>query len=147
MIDPITLVRTWLLIIGSPVPAALAGERVWGVTLPEWDDLNETGFRPEDGPGVVLTVQGGNAHTEILPIQKFQIGVRVWAGENQSAIARRAYIVIFGWLHGKNNLDFGAVGSVISSVEATAGQDIIDPDSGWATVFGQYEILVRDPSA
>lgn len=134
MVDTNVLVRQYLL-QNSTLLALLGPYQVMG-HLPEK-------FNPLSGPIVVVNTEGGNAHPEI-PIQTQRVKIRVWAGVDGYQIARQVYGVVHDWLHGQNDLDFGDFGTILASIETVTGQDITDPDSGWATVLAYYDVTVRD---
>jgi hypothetical protein len=134
MVDPNLLVRQYLL-QNSALLAMLGSYQVVG-HLPEK-------FDPANGPIVVVNTEGGESHPEI-PIQTQRVKVRVWAGVNGFAVAREVYGVVHDWLHGQNDLDFGDLGTILASIETVTGQDITDPDTGWATVLAYYDVTVRD---
>lgn len=137
MTDINKIVRAWLLQSGSGIATQLNGARVYGGNLPE-------GFTPADGGGIVLSVDGGQGHSEIAAIQKVRVVVRCWRGPDEYDKARADYRAVYDWIHAKNNISFGADGTILSSVEAVTGQDVVDPDTGWATVVAFYQITARD---
>lgn len=134
MVDPNLLVRHYLL--QNSTLLAMLGPYQVTAHLPEK-------FDPLNGPIVVVGTEGGSSHPEI-PIQTQRVKVRVWAGVDGYAVARQVYGVVHDWLHGQNDLDFGDLGTILASIEVVTGQDITDPDSGWATVLAYYDVTVRE---
>ena len=135
MIDANILLRRWLV-------EGLGTERVWTVSLPEYLPDTGEGFRPEDGPGIVISTRGGQSHTEI-PIIRPSMQVTVWAGPNQQEEARELYNDVFALIHGRTNVDFDTDGYVLSCLEETHGQDEVDPDEGYARVVGFFNLFLR----
>lgn len=125
----------------SPLVAALgASGMIVGGALPAY-------FNPDGGPCVVVNTEGGSTFEE-APIARARIKVRVWAGIAEYELARQ----ISNLIH--DSLDAGppnpanmialASGLIISSRCSVFGQDLVDPDSGWATVFGYYDVTARE---
>jgi hypothetical protein len=110
--------------------------------LPEYNTTTGDGFRPEDGPWIVLQIRGGNAHAE-APIIAPSVQVRVWAGPEQFLSARARYLQVFDLIHGATSVDFDVDGHVILCVEEVQGQDITDPDTGYASVISFFELRCR----
>jgi hypothetical protein len=117
----------------------LDSTNVFGGALPEH-------FDPTSNAALVIHVRGGQAHAEI-PIVKSSVVITCWAGINQFKLARATYSKVFSALNGINNQDFGVDGCIIYSVEEMTGQDVVDPDTGWATVICAFEMLTRESSA
>lgn len=101
------------------------------------------GYDPEnDRPALVVTVKAGQTHSE-MPTAKFQMQVTAWAGINQFALARRASYDAWTAVRDIQNVDYGADGFIITLYETTPGQQVTDPDTGWATVISTYELQAR----
>lgn len=109
--------------------------RVYGVALPPQFDI-------ADGNAIVVSVKGGMAHAEIDGLCTYHMQVRVWAGERAFKEARTLYGVVQAWLHGKTKIVLTS-GTIVSCLEVAAGQDVTDPDTGWATVVSVFELLIR----
>lgn len=132
MINEDKLVVYWL-------RSVLSTNRVWTGDLPK-------GFKPSEGPGVVISVRQGLADPD-TPLVKSSIQVKCWSVRNGYQTSRDTYGSIFDQMHGRNNLDFGAFGYVMYCIEQQRPQDITDPDTGWATTVGFFEIETRDSAA
>lgn len=135
MIDHAVLVRLRLLDSGGPV-FSLVGQNVQCGPLPE-------GANPELAPWITVNAEGGDAHPEI-PITTARLQVRVWCGQFQRTLARTVYAAVHEWLHGKNSIELSPDGFILISQEVVLGQDLIDPDAGYATVLSYYQITARD---
>src|SRR4051812_19359406 len=105
-------------------------------------DLPER-FDPLLGAAIQIQTVGGIPHSEVLPLLDERKQVRVWAGIEQYALARQIYGAVRDLIHGGQNVDFGADGHVIRCIEVTSGQDVTDPDTGWATVLAFYQLMAR----
>lgn len=110
----------------------------FGGALPELYDPSQTG----SGPAVVVTVKGGLTHPE-MPLQKFSMQVKAWAGVNEFIQARYCSYLAFKSAHGVLNTSFGQYGFIVSLLESTPGIEVVDPDSGWSTVVSTFELLAR----
>jgi hypothetical protein len=140
VVDTGVLVRNWLL--GQSVITSLLGTNA-GSSVYAAPDLPKN-FDPSLGPGIQVHVTGGPpAHPEILTIVDHRIQVRVWAGVDEYDAARNVYSLVRDLMHGACGVDLGANGFVIRCLEVTPGQDITDPDTGWATVLGFYQLMAR----
>lgn len=136
MVNPNELFRAWLLTLPLGLPQRDDTGSVYTVNLPEYWD-------PKDGPGLVIGVRGGNAHAEILGLIKPSFQVRVWAGPNEQDVAWKVYGKIFDSCHGVCNVNLNADGFILSCLETVTGQDVTDPDSGYATVIGFFDLQMR----
>lgn len=134
MVDAKKMAVEWLLGDAALV-GILGGNFVFGGNLP-------AGWDPSSGTAVVVTGAGGKAHPEIPPIQSPRLQVRVWAGPDRFADANEAYAAVYDLMHGANNVPLDS-GFVMSSIEATQPQDLVDPDTGWASVLAFYQLMIR----
>lgn len=133
MIDANALLRRW-------IATGLSTTRVSAVVLPEYNIETGDGFRPEDGPWIVLNVRGGDPKTE-SPILKASMQVRVWAGSEQFLAARTRYLQVFNLIHGQTGIDFDVDGRVIACYEEVHGQDLPDQDTGYASVIAEFFLM------
>lgn len=154
MIDANLLLRTWLLsdsvttkqgeVLTNPLTAVIDNTRVWGGSLPE-------GFDPSEGPGIVIVrggsgmTSGGKAENEI-PLTNPHVQVKVWAEENKFQVASEIYSLIHDWIDGRNDIDFGDKGYLMSCNESVEPQDLRDPETRFSTVFGYFDMQLRDSS-
>jgi len=149
MIDANLLLRTWLLstvVNGQPNPVlpVLQTNRIFAGHLPQ-------GLDPKTGPVIVVrtgggtasATGGGSAHPEIPGLIKPRMQITVWADVDQWQVARAVYGAIFDWLHQQTNVDFGVLGTVLSCLEDTEGQDVSDPHTGYATVVSFWSLAIR----
>jgi len=134
MIDPLQLVRQWLL--ASNAVQAIAGLDVFCEVMPEHYD-------PTSNPCVVLSIKGGAGHPEIAPISSQEIQVRCWAGINQFVLARSLYGACYDTLHSKSMITFVGFGTVLTSYEMSTGSTLVDKDEGWATINAAYAMQFR----
>lgn len=132
--DANALLRRW-------ISEGLNTQRVSATVLPEYEKETGDGFRPEDGPWIVISIRGGTAHAERVWIEP-SMQVRIWAGVNEPDIARARYLQIFDLLDGVNNRDFDTDGYVIGCYEQQQGQDITDQDTGYATVNSFFALRI-----
>jgi hypothetical protein len=135
MIDANALLRRW-------IAEGLSTNRVSATVLPEYEPSTSEGFRPEDGAWIVIDCRGGSAHIE-APIISPSMQVRVWAGVRQFLEARTRYLEVFDLIHGQTFVDFDVDGHVILCYEEVQGQDITDPDTGYATVLSFFQMKCR----
>lgn len=153
MADANILVQNFLL-QDSALVALLGGQNIFSGDLPEkynpelgaagaqnvWPDLGT------NGPAITVCTEGGAAHPEI-PMAADRVKVRVWCGINQFPVARRIYNELQKFLHGPCMVDLGSDGFILSSLEVVRGQDLTDPDTGWATVISFFRITARDSAS
>lgn len=145
MVDYIALVRGRLLDPGGPVLSLLGGDRVWPSDLPEFNPVTLTGFRPADGPGIAIAMEGGTAHQEI-PIQTARIKIRICGDANQFVRVNEVYRAVHEWLHGINLVSVGGDGFIIACQAASLATDFTDPDVAWATSISFFSITARERS-
>jgi hypothetical protein len=138
MIDTNLLLRDWLL--SSSSITSLLGTNANGSIY--CGDLPE---KVDPSLGAVIQIQGvgGTPHTEVLPMADDRKQIRIWANVGQYKLARQIYGAVRDLIHGGQNVDFGADGHVIRCIEVTSGQDVTDPDTGWATVLAFYQLMAR----
>jgi hypothetical protein len=135
MIDPVQFVRQWLL--NTSAVTALAGTDVYGDILPENLD-------PTTNPAVVITVKGGVGHIEIAKLGEIEVQLRCWAGVNKFVTARHLYGACYDTLQTGQMVTISGIGTAICSYEISAGQSVVDPDTGWATVVGAFHVKLRE---
>jgi len=136
MVDANVILRRWLTDPAGPVwPLLGSVPRIYAGALPE-------GFNPESGLGILIHVRGGFSEIE-MPVIHPSVQITTYAPQNKFAAARGLYLAIYDWIHGKFKVDFGSDGHVISCLEEVQGQDIVDPDEGWATVVAFYGMTLR----
>lgn len=118
---------------------ALDTTRVSAIVLPEWRPDTNDGFRPQDGPWVVVSRRGGDAHSE-APLVNPSMQVRVWAGVDQFDVASARSLEVFQAIHQQDHVDFDNDGYVIAARQEGGDQDVPDSDTGFATVLSFYEL-------
>lgn len=137
MIDTNIALRQWLLTF--PAVTSLLGSNannsIYAGDLPEHYD-------PANGPAIQIFTSGGASDSEVTVLVRERKHVRVWAGTEQYDVARAVYGAIRDSIHGQSNIVLGAPanGTIVTCNEVTSGQDVTDPDLGWATVVAFYEI-------
>jgi hypothetical protein len=132
--DENALLRRW-------ISEGLNTQRVSATVLPEYEAETGDGFRPADGPWIVVSARGGNAHPENAWIET-SMQVRVWAAPNQPDVARALYAQVFELLDG-NGIDFGPdVGRVIWAENEVIGQDETDIDTGYVNVNSYFKLVI-----
>lgn len=134
MIDPVQIVRQWLL--ASNLVQAIAGSDVFGEVLPEHYD-------PTSNSAVVISIKGGAGHAEIAPLREAEIQIKCWAGINQFVLAQSLYGAVYDTMHSKSMVSFAGFGTVLTSYEMLMGHSVVDPDTGWATVVGAFHMQLR----
>jgi hypothetical protein len=133
MIDTNAAFRSWLL--QSDAIQAMTEGRVYCPDLPE-------GIDPSNGVAITFQRRGGNADL-YLPIVSPSITVKCWAGRDQAVQANQLYRAVFDQVHGQNNVNLADLGYVLSCFEQVQGQDVTDPDTGWATVVTFFQLTMR----
>lgn len=144
--DAILAVRTILLAdVVSGGIVSLVGQNVYGGQLPEhYNPEPSTTAEPSgNGPAITLLVKGGTTHAE-MPSQDVDVQVMVWAGTNKNFDARSVYNRCFQVLHGLCNVMTGVAGQVKRIIAMTPGVDMTDPDTGWATILGAFNVMIMD---
>lgn len=138
MVDTNSLLRDWLLSL--PSVTSLLGTNANGSVY--CGDLPEH-FDPSLGPGIQIFTAGGTPHPEITALVDDRKQIKVWADVEQYQLARQVYGAIRDQIHGASGVDRAAKGYVVRCIEVTSGQDITDPDNGWATVVSFYQLMAR----
>lgn len=133
--DPNALIRKWLV-------AGLPSSRVSVAVLPEYDEQNDTGFRPEDGPWIVVGVSGGGFHSE-APVFLGLIQVTVFAGKDEGEAAGILSSQIRTLIHGKNAVNLSPDGFVMACTENTDAMPGTEPAAGLATAVSVYDVILR----
>jgi len=151
--DAILAVRTILLadtvsggvvsLIGTHPTTGLPA--VFGGQLPKHYNPEPATAAEPDGDGIAITllVKGGTTHSE-MPTQEVDVQVRVWGGVNKDLEARTVYNRCFQVLHGLCNVMTGAAGQVKRILATTPGVDMVDPDTGWATILCAFNVMIMD---
>lgn len=134
MIDPIKLVRRWLL--GTASVTDLLGTNTGG-SIYGGGDLPEK-FDPALGPAIQIFVSSGTNAPEIREEVMPRLTIKCWANVNEYALARSVYRAVYDVMHGANMVDFGDDGRVISCQSVTQGQELTDPDTSWVNVVGFF---------
>jgi hypothetical protein len=89
-----------------------------------------------NGPAITLVVKGGLTHPE-MPLQEVDVQLTVWTGINQNLQAHTIYQACLLALHG---LIYPIAG--VKRILATVpGIDVVDPDTGWATVVSAFNVM------
>jgi len=152
MIDGNKLLRAWLLTPSmdytpggtqiNPLLPLIDAQRVWGGGLPE-------GFDPAAGAGIVV-VRGGSGITsggipsDEIPLWNPHMRVTVWCNKNEFQIASDIFGAVSDWIDQRNNVSIPDIGYVIACNEVIEPQDLKDPSTGFATVFGFFDMSIRD---
>ena len=139
MVDANVLVREWLLAQTSVTSLIGTGNINGGVYC---GDVPEH-FDPTLGPCIQIQRQGGSSHSEIPAVIDARMHIRVWAGVEQYLSASQLYSAVRDVMHGAEMVQL-ADGFVIRCIETVPGQDVTDPDTGWATVFGFFQLMARN---
>lgn len=119
MIDPNNALRA--LLLADTGVSGLVGDRIYAPTIPQ-------DFNPSQGLGLAISTRGGTAEDE-CPILTLSMQFVAWAPTDEGINARAVYRAVFDALHGKNNIDLGQLGYVLSAMEEVAGQDGADPET------------------
>jgi hypothetical protein len=144
--DAILATRTILLAdVASGGIVSLVGQNVYGGQLPEHynPEVSSVAEPAGDGPAITLIVKGGTTHAEI-PLQEVDVQLTIWAGVNQNLNARAIYERCFQVLHGLCNQSLGSAGQVARILATVPGQDVVDADTGWATIIGAFNLMLID---
>lgn len=144
MVDTGVMLRAWLLQQGAITELIGTGNAAQGIyAMP---DLPEN-FDPANGPGLQLHTLGGpKPHTELITIVDEKIQLRAWADKKQYTLARQLYGLARDVMHGACGVDLTPNGFIIRCIEILPGQDISDPDIGWASVIAQFQVMARASS-
>lgn len=120
----------------NPVRVALGNaSNTFGQMLPEAFDVRA------GAKAVVIGTRGGVAHPEIAGWRTERVQVTAWA--LISADARKVYGAVYDYLHGLQAVDRSTDGFLVVALEVVSGQDVVDPDTGWATCVGFFNVTVR----
>lgn len=143
MVDARILVRMWLLAQSSITSALGLPNANPGSSIYAAPDLPKL-FLPSVGPCVQIhSVGGPPPHPEILTVVDEKLQVRVWANKEQYTLARQVYAAVRDVMHGACSVDVNPHGFVIRCLEVMPGQDLSDPDDGYASVVGTYQLMAR----
>jgi hypothetical protein len=139
-VDTGILVRAWLL--GQSSITSLLGTNQGG-SIYAAPDLPKN-FDPSLGAGIqIFTAGGPPPHSEIPTIVDEKIQVKIWANVEQYTLAKTVYLAVQTVMRGACGVDLNPNGFVIRCLELTPGQEITDPDTGWATVLAFYLLMAR----
>lgn len=135
------------ILLADTVPGgivSLVDQNVFGGQLPEhYNPEVSTAAEPSgNGPAITIDVKGGSTHPEI-PLQEVDLQIRIWAGINNNYVARAIYSRCFQVLHGLTGVitDGGMVKRVLATIPGT---DLVDSDTGWATIVGAFNMMIMD---
>lgn len=133
MTDPVLTVTNWLK--SSTDLAAIVGSNIFAPVMPEE-------FSCMQGNNcVVVRRRGGTPHPEITTVLDPSFTIECWSLE--SPTASQMYGIIHDLMHGATSVDLGDAGFVILAEEEVSGQDLIDPETHWATVVSYYHFKIR----
>jgi len=132
--DENALLRRW-------ISEGLGTERVSCTVLPEYERETGDGFKPSDGPWIVISCRGGNAQPEGAWVEP-SMQVRVWAATPDAA--RERYLEVFELLHLGPTVDYTADGGgrVILCELQSVGQDLTDQDTGYPNVNSFFGVRI-----
>lgn len=124
---------------------SLVGTNIFGGQLPEHynPEVSSTAEPAGNGPALTLLVKGGSTHAE-MPLQEVDVQIMVWAGVNENFLARAIYNRCFQVLHGLTDVRLGGAGDVKRILATSPAVDMVDPDTGWATIYGAFNVMVMD---
>jgi hypothetical protein len=100
-------------------------------------------YDPTSLPALTIHVRGGQTHAE-MPLAAASVGITCWAGINQFWLARKVYGAVYDAIQ-RSAVGFDSgegTGRILLAYEETLGQDVTDPDAGWATVLSFYNVTV-----
>ena len=123
----------------SPLTSILGSFKAVAGQLPEKFDPETN---PASSPIVVVCREGGTPF-ENAPVKTARMKVDVWCGINQYLKANQVYAQVFAALNGITSIQL-TDGFIIHSNEEVSGQDLTDPDTGWARVLSYYEVTARE---
>lgn len=93
------------------------------------------------GPFIQIFRSGGKSYEEILPMIAARVQVRAWADIGKKQIVANVYGAIFDALHGASvTLPEGVI---MSALEVTGPQEMIDPDTKWVAINSFYTVMAR----
>ena len=138
MVDHNQVLRDYLGSV-SALTSLLGSFGVVAGQLPEKFDPDAT---PASSPCVVVNREGAGTPFETSAIVTARMKVRTWCGMNQYQKAAQVDAQIFEALALVNGVTV-ASGTIIKSIPNAVGNDITDPDTGWATVLSYYEVTAR----
>ncbi len=132
------LVRQLIIQTGSPVLDVLdSAELVYCIDLPHK-------FDAEVAPAILIREEAGEPLSlEIKEITVARVDIRMVAGVRKYQEARELYNAVKSYCHGKTKIDFGEDGHILQCVEVIPLQDMTDPDNGWYTPFGTWNVTAR----
>lgn len=133
--EPNLLVRKWL-------ADGLPSTRVSVAILPAYDEQNDTGFDPQDGPWIVVSVYSGGFNADI-PVFEGKIQITVFAGVDEVLAAVIMAGQIRSLIHGQNNVNVSGQGTVLASTENNDGQPGAEQIAGLATSISLYDMILR----
>lgn len=140
MVDTNVLIRDWFLSKSAITNAIGTGNINGGIYV---GDLPES-FDAALGPGITIsTVSGPPQNPEIPTVVEERIQIRFWANEELWDVARQLYGLIFDLTVDSYMIDRGDKGFIIEFHITTPGQNVTDPDDGWATVLAFADITAR----
>lgn len=133
MKDGCVLMRAMLL-ADSTFFAALGSGKVFVGVLPAGHDTKTANY-------VTIEAQGGNPHPEILDRLDQHVQIRVWGKVDGHSEVRALYLALRTMAHGAQQKRIGSDGIISCCLEVVSGQDVTDPDTGWATMVAFYNVI------
>lgn len=134
MIDPSIAMRSWLMKLDAL--KEIVGENIfWPMLPPSFDPA-------VSGPAVTIFQRPGTADAEV-PLLHPSMQIEGWSVIGDFETTHKIYGVIFNAIHGQNNVDCAPNGVVLSCVCEIPGQDATDPETGWASTFAFFRLIMR----
>jgi hypothetical protein len=135
MLDPNLAFRNWI-VQSAALIAMVPAAQIFGGALREGYDVES------NGDAITIRTRGGPVEADV-PVLHPSIQVTVFSPKNQYARARSIFGLIFDQVHAQNDINLGSAGYVIAAVAEMPGEDMVDPDTGWAMVVGFFTLLLR----
>ncbi len=133
MIDTNATFRSWL--TTSAAIVALVGDNINCPDLP-------AGANPAAGEKWISFFSRGGTADLYVPFLTSALQLKAWA--RTAVEAREIYRAVFDLVHGASAVDLGVDGFIVCAWEQVQGQDLSDPDTGWATVLAFFDVTIRN---
>lgn len=137
MVDATTTFVNWVG-AGSGI-GGVPATRIVGGDLPD-------GAKPGAGEEwITLRCRGGESYPEIPDWIKPSFEVACWAAD--PVTARQIYLAFREIVHGALGVTVSVAGYddafIAVALEEVQGQDVTDPETGWALVISYYQLTMR----
>jgi hypothetical protein len=97
-------------------------------------------FDPKLGPAIQLFRMPAAQNADIPPILDDKIMVKAWADVNKYLLSQNLFAAIMDVMHGATEIKLNN-GTILRSMMSSGPQDVTDPETGWVSTIGIFQVL------